>query len=78
MKFINQAKRYGTAVVTTGTAMVYSTASHAALTATDVQPVADEIVADAGIVFGIMILAVGTVLAMSIGIKLTKRFGNKI
>ena len=50
----------------------------AALQQTDIDPVTTEIGDDASLVFLSFIGVVGTVLAMTIGIKLLKRFGNKV
>lgn len=59
-------------------ALFFSATSQAALVAADVTAVASEISGDASLMLTTMLPVVGTVLAMIIGIKLMKRFGNKV
>jgi len=58
---------------------LFSTASNAAITqATHLDPISTEVLADAGTVFGWVLPVFGTILAMTIGIKLIKRFTSKV
>jgi len=52
--------------------------AHAALTAADITPITTEASADATLVFSSYLPIIGTVLAMFIGIRLLKRFSNKV
>ena len=52
--------------------------ANAAITATDLTAIGTEVTADATTVFTWALPILGTVLAMTVGIKLFKRFTNKI
>lgn len=77
MKLYNKAKKFAVVAIAAAPLMLSNTAN-AALAAADLTPVTTEISSDATLVFTSMIVIVGTVLAMTIGIKLLKRFGNKV
>ena len=60
-------------------ASVYVGVANAAITqATHLDPIGTEVSGDAATVFGWALPIIGTVLAMSVGIKLFKRFTNKV
>jgi len=74
---MNKLKQYAAAsFIAVSTA--FTSISHAALDATAVTAVATEVTTDANLVFDTMLPVVGIVIAMVVGLKLIKRFSNKV
>jgi hypothetical protein len=73
--------KYQTILSATATSLAMlavSLPSQAAIVAADLTAIETEVSADASLVFTTFLPVIGTVLAMIIGIKLVKRFGNKV
>lgn len=80
MKVRNLAKKYGNKLATAGVFAVSTlpVLASAAITTTDLDPIGTEVSGDVSTVVTWVLPIMGTVLAATIGIKLVKRFTNKI
>ena len=78
MKYFKQFRKYGAVAAASAGLMAISQSSHAAIAAADLTSAMTAITTDAQTVFDAVLPIMITVLALVVGMKLVKRFTNKI